>query len=152
MKNMEVKTKTLITYGGAILVFIIAIVAIVLLVNNRGGKNSQESKFISRIEEMGKAFYEDFYYPYTGNDDTARAQAVKEFETLGIKVSLANLSRYNTEDSKSVLDEFVNSKTNKACDKDNTRAIIYPTSPYGKKDYKIEVQLDCGFDSKNENK
>ena len=40
----------------------------------------------------------------------------------------------------------------KACNNKTTRAIIYPKSPYGKKDYKVEVELDCGFDKKAETK
>ena len=34
----------------------------------------------------------------------------------------------------------------------NTRAIIYPTSPYGKNDYTIKVELDCGFEQTTEAK
>ena len=149
MKDMGKSNQTIIMYIGVILVLIILIVGGVFLFNNRGSKDSQEKKFISRIEEMGKKFYEEFYFPMTGTTDEERATTVKQYETLGIKVSLSNLSRYNTEDSQAVLNEFVNKKTKKACDKENTKAIIYPTSPYGKKDYKIEVILECGFDSKD---
>ena len=44
------------------------------------------------------------------------------------------------------INKFVNNKTNKACDRTNTRVIVYPQKPYNQTSYKIETQLDCGFD------
>ena len=37
-------------------------------------------------------------------------------------------------------------ETGEECNKDETRLIIYPVSPYGKKNYTVEVNLACGFD------
>ena len=37
-----------------------------------------------------------------------------------------------------------------ACNTTSTRAIIYPKSPYGRKDYTIKVELDCGFENTSE--
>ena len=37
----------------------------------------------------------------------------------------------------------------KVCDKTNTKVVIYPQKPYNKTSYKIETQLDCGFDATN---
>ena len=39
-----------------------------------------------------------------------------------------------------------NSKTNQECDKTNSMVIIYPKEPYGKKDYRIDTNLVCGFE------
>ena len=69
---------------------------------------------------------------------------IKKFETTGIKVDLDNLSRQSNE-SKEKVKDFVNDK-NEECNKNNTKVIIYPKDPYGKTNYELEIQLDCGFD------
>lgn len=107
--------------------------------------DSQEYDLTAKMKEMGKDFYENFYYEQVGVDEEQRVAFLKKFETIGIKVNLDNLSRYNLQDSDAVLSQFVNKKTKQSCDKTNTQVIIYPTSPYDKTSYNLEVNLDCGF-------
>ena len=97
---------------------------------------------------MGKDFYENFYYEQVGSTNEERANFLSKYESIGIKINLDNLSRYDNNKNADKLNEFVNKKTNKSCDKVNTKVTIYPKKPYNKTSYKIETQLDCGFSDK----
>lgn len=124
------------------LILIIAIILIIIF----SSKKSEEDKLNDMLKELGINFYENFYYDQVGTNDTERKEFVKKYETIGIKVNLDNLSRLNSDESKKMVDKFVNSKTKKECDKSNTRVIIYPKTPYEKDSYDIKTELVCGFD------
>ena len=124
---------------------LILIIAIILLIIFNS-KRSEEDKLNDMLKELGVNFYENFYYDQVGTNDTERKEFVKKYETIGIKVNLDNLSRLNSDESKKMVDKFVNSKTKKECDKSNTRVIIYPKTPYEKDSYDIKTELVCGFD------
>ena len=109
-------------------------------------KGGQEASLSKSLESMGKDFYENFYYTQVGSTDEERANFLSKYETIGIKINLDNLSRYDNNKNSDKINKFVNNKTNKACDRTNTRVIVYPQKPYNKTSYKIETQLDCGFD------
>ena len=91
-------------------------------------------------------------YKQIGDTKDAKAEFLAKFKDIGIKVNLDNLIRHNTEESDELKKEFVNSKTNEACDTNNTKVVIYPKDPYGEKDYKIEVILECGFETEETSK
>jgi len=126
----------------AALIVIIAIVLIIIFTF----KESEEDKLNDMLKELGINFYENFYYDQVGTNDTEKKEFVEKYETIGIKVNLDNLSRIDSDDTKKIVDKFVNSKTKKECDKLNTRVIIYPKSPYEKDSYDIKTELVCGFD------
>ena len=136
LKKMNKKVCLIIC---GIVVAIAVIATTVVLILNR----SNEKELNKKLEELGISFYEDFYY------DAVTKQSGTDFlagyEQIGIKVSLDNLSRSKGVNTEEIIKFFVNSKTKKACDKDNTKVTIYPKEPYEKKDYKVEIQLECGF-------
>ncbi len=134
----------------ASILLVVLVVLVVVVVNPFGKKLSQEEEFKKKIETMGAEFYEDLYYKQVETLGDEKANFLKKFETIGIKVDLGNLSRYKGEDSEKILKEFVNKKTDEACDKTKTQAIIYPQAPYDKKSYKVEVNLVCGFEDEKE--
>ncbi|CAM3739486.1 hypothetical protein ERUR111494_09065 [Erysipelothrix urinaevulpis] len=70
---------------------------------------------------------------------------LERFSEAGIKVDLDNLSRFDDGKYEGLLQVLVNPKTKESCDVNNTKAIIHPHAPFGKKDYKIDVELDCGL-------
>lgn len=129
---------------GVVLVVAIIIAACFMFIK----KGGQEASLSKSLESMGKDFYENFYYEQAGSTDEDRTDFLSKYESIGIKVNLDNLSRYNNNNSDKI-NEFVNQKTKKACDKTNTKVIIYPQKPYNKTSYKIETQLDCGFNEAN---
>ena len=137
------KKKILLCMIGGIVLIVVLIVVGCFMFLKKGG---QEASLSKSLESMGKDFYENFYYTQVGSTDEERADFLSKYETIGIKINLDNLSRYDNNKNSDKINKFVNNKTNKVCDRTNTRVIVYPQKPYNKTSYKIETQLDCGFD------
>lgn len=134
-KKMDIK-KLLIPVGILIAVGIIVFIIIKVI-----GSGSQEAKITKNLTKMGKDFYTTYYYPLLVDNKSKKEQTefLERFKDTGIKINIDNLSRFSDGKYKEEIESF------KQCKKEGTRAIIYPKSPYGKNDYKIEVELDCGF-------
>lgn len=130
---------------GIVVLLLVAAGVVLFLVRNSSDNREQLE---TSLTEMGKSFYENFYYEQIGSSADERASLLSKFTTVGIKVDLDNLGRYNNGEFKAEIKEFKNSKTDEECSKTGTKVIIYPKSPYGKTDYNIEVNLDCGFEEK----
>ena len=136
--------------AGVAIVVIGIVVALVLLL---GG--NKEKKLTANMNTLGTQFYEEFYYPSQEKSQEDVKAFVKKFEKTGIKVNLENIAKISKVD-KDLVASLTTGKANVSasvseadskslCDAKNTYVIIYPTKPYGKTDYKIEVTLDCGF-------
>lgn len=130
----------------AIAAIVVIGTATVLFFMNKNQSN--EKKLDTSLVEMGREFYEDFYYEQVGTSSDERTNLLSKFTDIGIKVDLDNLGRYKNGEFKEKISEFKNAKTDEKCNKTNTKVIIYPKSPYGKTDYTIKAELDCGFNSK----
>ncbi len=130
----------------AVVVIVVAIVAALIYMNV--SKNNNKKVLETSLTEMGKNFYENFYYEQIGSSSDERSSLLSKFSTIGIKIDLDNLGRYNNGEFKDEISKFQNSKTKEKCNKTNTKVTIYPKSPYGKTDYTIKTKLDCGFDEK----
>lgn len=139
-KMEEKSNKNIMIIGGVIVVFLIIVLAILFIKPKSNQKELEKS-----LTEMGREFYENFYYGQIGSSADERTSLLSKFTTVGIKVDLDNLGRYNNGEFKDKISEFVNKKTKEKCSKTNTKVIVYPKSPYGKTDYTIETELDCGF-------
>ena len=121
--------------GKKIIIAITAAVLVLLVVaflNLNGG--NQEEKLTKRLETVG----------------TEVSEFLTRFVELGIKVDIDNLSRFNEDKYANIVEEFHNKKDNVACDIRNTKAIIYPVSPFGKTDFTVSSVLDCGFETVEE--
>lgn len=129
-----------------VILAIILIAVIVVLLFVVFGKKSNEKELNTSLSEMGKNFYENFYYEQIGSSADERTSLLSKFTTIGIKIDLENLERYNDGEFKDEIKEFKNSLTGEKCNKTKTKVIIYPKAPYGKTDYKVETELDCGFE------
>lgn len=127
----------------ALLIVVILVVLLVIF-----GKKSNEKELESSLNKMGASFYENFYYEQIGSSADDRTSLLSKFSTIGIKIDLENLGRYNDGEFKKDIKEFKNSLTGEKCNQTKTKVIIYPKSPYGKTDYKIETELSCGFKDK----
>lgn len=146
-KIKGVNKKVWMIAGGSAAAVVVILIAVLCIVNG-----SNQSKLEARMKELAVDFYENFYYDSPSTEAKEKAEFVKKYEKTGIKIDLSNLSRYagskkgaKKELATSILSEFKNSKTDKECDANQTKAIIYPQDPYGKKDYKLEIVLSCGF-------
>lgn len=121
---------------------LVVVVGAVLLIMNLGG--SKGNKLEKRLKELGNVYYEK-YYSLFGDD--VRSEFLAKYTTIGIKVDLENLARTvadtdNLPSKDEILKEFT--KNGKACNQTTTKVIFYPQKPYGAKDFKMEIQLDCG--------
>mgnify|MGYP004662157625 CR=1 FL=1 len=143
-KNNELNKKILIAI--TIIALILILSAILLILSS---KKSNEKKLESKLSKMGASFYENFYYERINSSETEKNLLLSTFEKTGIKIDLQNLEQYNNGEFKDEIQNFTNSLTNEKCNKTKTKVTIYPKSPYGKTDYKIETELSCGFDNKN---
>lgn len=137
------------------IIIIVSAVAVILVVFILGllmlfGQGNKEKELTNLLEEMGKDFYENYFYDGLNSSKTEEEKVsyLKGLESLGIKIDLENLERFNSNVNKEKIKEFVNPKTNKECDKENTKIIIYPKSSYGKTDYTLKAELACGLDEK----
>lgn len=143
MENRTGKKRIIILAALVIIVVVVIIGAVLLL-----GKKSNEKDLRTSLTEMGRNFYENFYYEQVGSSADEKTTLLSKFTTIGIKVDLENLERYNNGEFSETIKKFKNNKTKEKCSKTSTKAIIYPKSPYGKTDYQIETELDCGFENK----
>lgn len=125
--------------AGAAVVVIAIVVGLILFLNR-----SNEKQLNANFTKLGKQFYENFYYPSQEKSQEDVKAFVKKFEKTGIKVNLENIKKISKIDKK-LVDSLINSKTKKECDAKDSYVIIYPEKPYGKTNYKIEVNLECGF-------
>lgn len=142
----ENKTNLIIIIGVVVLI----VVAIVLATIFGKGNGNQERVLNAKLKELGTNFYENFYYDQLGESQEEREETLKKFSDKGIKIDLDNLIRLNSDNSEDLKSIFVNKKTGSSCDAKSTKVIIYPKENYGKKDYKIETVLECGFKTKTD--
>lgn len=143
-------TKTKMIQIIALAAGLIIIFAVILFLT-RGSRLSLEDKLNNSLTKMGEEFYTDFYYNEISKNKTTEeiTEFLSKFKDVGIKINLDNLSRYNEKKNAETIKTFKNEKGT-ACNTTSTRAIIYPKSPYGRKDYTIKVELDCGFENTSE--
>ena len=130
------------------LIVILFAVLIVIVAASMFKGGSQEAKLEKKLTTVGSDFYENLYYDHIAAN-MSEEELIEFFEKyieIGIKVDLDNLARFDEEKYPSLIEEFVNSETKDECHVRNTKAVIYPIAPFGKEDYTIEAELDCGFD------
>lgn len=144
MTKEEKRNKMILICSIAVVLVIVFVVVFCLTTRNN---KSLEDELSESLTKMGEEFYTDFYYVEISKDKTAIeiSDNLSKFKDIGIKINLDNLSRYDDGKNKEEISKFKN-ENGIACDITNTRAIIYPISPYGKNDYTIKVELDCGFE------
>ena len=125
--------------AGAAVVVIARVVGLIWFLNR-----SNEKQLNANFTKLGKQFYEEFYYPSQEKSQEDVKAFVKKFEKTGIKINLENIAKISKVD-KNLVDSMVNKKTKEKCDAKQSTVTIYPEKPYGKSNYKIEVNLECGF-------
>lgn len=138
--NIKKKMKML----GIAVVVLVGISGVFYTVSNSNPGN----KLSKELETVGRDFYENMYYDHivANKSDEEVKDFFSRFMEIGIKVDLDNLARFDAEKYPNLADGFVNKKTKEPCHTVNTKVIIYPFEPFGKGDYTIESELDCGFE------
>ncbi len=97
---------------------------------------SKEEKinYEQTLIEVSESFYENYYYESISGNESF----LENYEDTGIKLSLETLFEMEYVGKDEVVLNLLDS-----CDKENTITTFYPSSPYGKKDYKIETIISC---------
>ncbi len=124
--------------AGAVIIIVLVVLSITVFFN-------KERIITNKVKKMAYEYYSEYYYDSLkeGREKEDFEKIMAKYSGIGFKISLDNIvniknGKYNEEV------ESLGSKKKK-CDKLKTRAIIYPEKSYGKTDYRIEVELDCGF-------
>ena len=124
--------------AGATIIIVLVILSITVFFN-------KERIITNKVKKMAYEYYSGYYYDSLkeGRKKEDFEKIMDKYSGIGFKISLENISSIDNGKYKEEVESF--GSKNKKCDKLNTRAIIYPEKPYSKKDYRIEVELDCGF-------
>ena len=96
------------------------------------------------LEKISKDYYENFFYD-NFNADLTDAERQAEFEKFVdngfARVYLRELLHYDGEKHADSAKAF--KYKNYTCDTNKTYVTIYPTAPFGRKDYRIEYNYAC---------
>ena len=138
--------KIVLGVAGGLLVVILAIILIITLTKP---KKTNKEQLTSSLETLGRKYYEEFYYPSAANSDDVnqKREFLQNFSSVGLRVTLENLLRYNDTLENKDNTEYKNKKKKEDCDQKKTMVVIYPKAEYSSKDYDIKVELVCGFDN-----
>ena len=139
--NKKSIKRTLILLFVDIIILCLLVFGVIKLVNTMNTVKKDELTLY--LENMGKEFYEDFYYEQLGSTLKEKENFLSMYEEIGIKISLDTLSKYKGNKFKDIIDKFINNETNESCNRSTTKVIIYPNSPYEKDSYKMETEIDC---------
>lgn len=125
--------------GNKKIIFVITIIILVLFLGVLVFLNlDTEKRAETRLKQLSKVFYK---YYYEDNSDKKDKDKIKVFlsnySTTGLTIRLKDMETYI--DTKKV----ENYKDLKKCNAEETKITIYPKSPYGKEDFKVELNLKC---------
>ena len=141
-EEVKCSKKKFIIIGSIIAGVILLAVLIVLCITVFFNKERITTK---KVKSMGVDYYNNYLYDTLSKDRKKEDlnKILAKYAGIGIKINLETLEKYSSGKYKN---EIKNLKSNKkACDKNNTKVTIYPEEPYNKTDYRVEVELDCGF-------
>ena len=138
MKELFSKRKPLVIIAIVLIVILLGFIG--FLIYNKFTGVSPKTKAENKISELSDKFYEHYYEQKA---ETISKEELKTFlsnyKDSGLIINLEDLQIYldtfNIEDY-SAFDK---------CDKAGTKVIVYPTDPYGKKDYRKSYTLNCKF-------
>ena len=126
----------------AILAVIILAMMVVVLATLFALQNTPEHAVKRKVEEIARDYYENYFYESVLKHGTAEIDEVlKRYEEPGFsKVSLEQLTLYdNAKYAK------VRPALEAYCDLGQSSIKIFPVSPFGRSDYRIEYSYSCTF-------
>lgn len=92
------------------------------------------------IERIGRDFYENYYIKRLGELTDEKIEKLKRYQNIGIKITIQQLGEFNNYQYKDEIEQILNDEK---CKSEEGKIVFYPYEPYGEKDYKIEINLDC---------
>lgn len=126
-----------------ILLGVIIVVGLIIILNiDFKDNNSTENGWSNPVKiektiddlliEKGNKFYENYY------NGINNPNSLSSFSEVGINVSLEQIDMVVTLD-----DNIKQLLNNKMCDYKKSKLVFYPEVPFGIKNYKIKVELNC---------
>ena len=128
---MSKKAKILIIIAVAVLMLL---GVILVLIKSTVFK---ESLIKSELRKMTEEFYG--YYYDDNNKDKKASEYLKQFKDTGLSITYGDLKIFLENRTQKKYD----SKKLEKCDVAKTKMTMYPESPYGKKDLRIEFEISC---------
>ena len=125
----------------AIIILIVCIVVSIFFMiasNIMNKKEANENDVDEALLIMADLYYDSYYKDLSKYDEEQVKKILSNFEEDGIKVTLANFLGFIPDLNEEI---FFNDK--KSCDLHFTNVVIYPKSPYGSSDYRVEVNKSC---------
>ena len=141
-EEVKCSKKKFIIIGSIIAGVILLAVLIILCITVFFNKERITTK---KVKSMGEDYYTNYLYDTLskGRKKEDLNKILAKYAGIGIKINLETLEKYSSGKYKNEIKNLKSKK--KACDKNNTKVTIYPEEPYNKTDYRVEVELDCGF-------
>ena len=138
-KENKLPKKKLIIIAASIVILIVLVILSITVFFNK------ERITTKKVKSMGVDYYTNYLYGALSKDMSKEDlnNVLEKYSLVGIKVNLELIEKYDSKKYKEVIKKLESKKYK--CNKSTTRAVIYPQKPYGKTDYKVEVELDCGF-------
>lgn len=134
-KKIDWKNKNnLLIIAGIVIIAIILIILFLCFSSKKTNKVNPET-LEKELTDIGSEFYENQYYANLSEEDKKKLELYNED---GININISNL-----EVVISLPEKVAKALESKECNKEKTKMIIYPKSPYGVKDYEIKIELSC---------
>lgn len=116
----------------AIIVLILVAMLIGLIMILMSFLRDPERLAKSEIESLTSEYYKDFYFGITDKS------VLEKYNQVGLPILTARqLILHNPTRKAEILKEY--------CDENETRVRIFPESPYGENDYRVEYKYTCEF-------
>lgn len=135
-EGLKENKKSLIVILIMIVILIVVSILNLVLDNN---KRNEELDMEGVITSLAEIYYEEHYYPQVQSSfENNYIEKLRQDEKEGIELNLRNIIGIFEEVEVSTFYQEGN-----YCNFLGTYATIYPNSPYGIEDYKVEVTLSC---------
>lgn len=98
------------------------------------------------ISKLSAEYYEDYFYENLTHsarfqDDKIFNSVMEKYHTYGLApIRLSDLLLYDNQKNANYREYLT-----KYCDENATTIKFYPESPYGKKDYRVDITYACNF-------
>lgn len=116
------------------------IVLVILLVIIIAISFNAEKRATRKLNSFGKKFYSYYYEERSDKKDVSKVKEfMSQYAEIGFTMKLKDLKVY--------LDghKIENYDSLKKCDEDKTKITVYPITPYGKKNFRVETKMECDF-------
>lgn len=132
---IDMSKKLIVIISVIVGVLVLALASILVLINTKGYK---EKLIQSDLRKMAEEFYS--YYYDENNKDKKVKEYLEKYKDSGLGITLGDLKIYLESRNQN---KKYDSKRLEKCDVANTIVTVFPESPYGKKNFRLEFKISC---------